>query len=135
MRLQQYRKGFGVDTLEKARKFFLIYQSDIQEAKSATLSRKSQTPDLIPNLSWSHYIELIAVSRVEARQFYALEASKNNWNARELRRQIASFLFDRLLKSKDKETILKLAYQGQEINTPEDAIKEPLGVSRSSRTT
>lgn len=94
--------------------------------KSATLSRKSESIALIPNLSWSHYVELMSVSRPEARQFYALEASKNNWNVRELRRQISAFLFDRLLKSNNKEKILQLAYEGQEINTPEDAIKEPL---------
>jgi predicted nuclease of restriction endonuclease-like (RecB) superfamily len=64
---------------------------------------------VIPNLSWSHYVELIKVSRPEARQFYALEASKNNWNVRELRRQISSFLFDRLSKSKDKEALFQLA--------------------------
>jgi predicted nuclease of restriction endonuclease-like (RecB) superfamily len=81
---------------------------------------------VVPNLSWSHYVELIKVSRSEARQFYALEASKNNWNVRELRRQISSFLFDRLSKSKSKEALLQLAYKGHEINTPEDAIKEPL---------
>ena len=120
----KYKSGFGVDTLEQARKFFLVYQSDVQ--KSETASRKSDFSALIPNLSWSHYVELIKVTRSEARQFYALEASKNNWNVRELRRQISSFLFDRLLKSKNKEKILHLAYKGQEINTPEDAIKEPL---------
>lgn len=126
-RLQEkYKSGFSVDTLEKARKFYLIYQSDIEIEKSATPSRKSDVPLLIPNLSWSHYVELMAVSRPEARQFYALEASNNNWNVRELRRQISSFLYDRLLKSKNKETLLQLAYKGQEINTPEDAIKEPL---------
>jgi len=122
----KYKSGFSVDTLEKARKFYLIYQYDIDDQKSATVSRKSNLPPLTPNLSWSHYVELMSVSRPEARQFYALEASKNNWNVRELRRQISSFLFDRLLKSKNKEKVLNLAYKGQEINTPEDAIKEPL---------
>lgn len=90
------------------------------------MSRKSDLLPLTPNLSWSHYVELMSVSRHEARQFYALETSKNNWNVRELRRQISSFLFDRLLKSKNKEKVLQLACKGQEINTPEDAIKEPL---------
>jgi len=122
----KYKSGFSVDTLEKARKFFIIYQSNIEVKKSATVSRKLDTPPLIPNLSWSHYVELISVSRPEVRQFYALEASKNNWKVRELRRQISSFLFDRLLKSKDKEKLLQLAYKGHEISTPEDAIKEPL---------
>ena len=58
--------------------------------------------------------------------FYAFEASKNNWNVRELRRQISSFLYDRLSKSKNKKATLEMSLKGQEINTPQDAIKEPL---------
>lgn len=125
---EKYKNGFSVDILEKARKFFILYQEEDENSiqKSATLSRKSQPPKLVPNLSWSHYVELITVSRPEARKFYAHEASKNNWNVRELRRQISSFLFDRLAKSKDKQKVMQLAHKGQEINTPEDAIKDPL---------
>lgn len=66
------------------------------------------------------------MTRIEAVQFYALEASKNSWNVRELRRQISSFLFDRLSKSKNKTATLEMALKGQEIITPQDAIKEPL---------
>lgn len=126
-RLQRkYKSGFSVDTLEKARKFFILYQETEVTRKSATLSRKSKTANLIPNLAWSHYVELIKVNGLDARQFYAIEASKNNWNVRELRRQISSFLFNRLSKSKDKEKVLRLAYEGHEINTPEDTMKEPM---------
>lgn len=66
------------------------------------------------------------VHRPEARRFYEIEAEKNCWSGRELERQINSLLFDRLSKSKDKKGLIKLACKGQEINTPEDAIKEPL---------
>jgi len=123
-RLQaKYKNGFSVDTLEKSRKFYLSYPPEESSTKSATMSRILKK-DL--NLSWSHYVELVKITRTETRDFYAIEAHKNNWNVRELRRQIDSFLYDRILKSKDKNDILQMAYQGQEINTPEDAIKEPL---------
>lgn len=126
-RLQEkYKRGFSEDTLERARKFYLIYQEDKKFSISATALRKSDAPELIEHLSWSHYIELIGVSRVEARQFYALEASQNRWTVRELQRQINSFLYDRLLKEKNKEQVLRLACKGQEIIKPEDIIKEPL---------
>lgn len=129
-RLQQkYGRGFSVDLLEKARKFYLIYQltrDDSKLSKSATPSRKFDLPDFNENLSWSHYVELLSVKRDEARNFYALEASKNNWTVRELRRQIDSFLYDRLIKAKDKQGVLALACKGQEINNPQDAIKEPV---------
>jgi len=130
---KKYKNGFSVDTLEKARKFYLTYQPDpAQSQKSATMSRKSKEPKndnasfLQPDLSWSHYIELIKITRPEVRQFYALEANKNGWNIRELRRQIDSFLYDRLLKAKDKEAVLEMVHKGHEINTPEDTMKEPL---------
>lgn len=120
-----YNRGFSVDVLEKARKFFILYQENNITQKSATLSRKS-VPTFSPNLSWSHYVELIKISRSQARQFYELEASRNCWSVRELKRQVGSLLFDRLSKSKDKEGLLKLALKGQGLDKPEDAIKEPL---------
>ena len=124
-RLQkQYRKGFGVDTLEQARKFYLTYQ---EVKKSDAVRRKSAPPpDLSPNLSWTHYRSLIRVKRPEARQFYEIEAQKNHWSSRELERQIGSLLFDRLAKSRDKEGLMKLVHEGQEISNPADAIKEPI---------
>jgi len=122
----KYKRGFSVNVLEKARKFYLLYQGLTEHRKSPTLSGKLDAPDFTANLSWSHYVELITVKRDAARQFYALEASQNNWTVRELRRQMDSFLYDRLTKTKDKERILQLAHKGQEINQPEDAIKEPL---------
>lgn len=66
------------------------------------------------------------VDRLEARAFYEIEAFKSNWSARELERQIASLLFDRLAKSKDKKGLMKLTSLGQEIENAEDAIKDPL---------
>jgi predicted nuclease of restriction endonuclease-like (RecB) superfamily len=120
----QYKRGFSVDSLERMRSFFLTYSVDNEI--SATALRKLAMPTLTPNLSWSHYIELVKIDRPEVRRFYELEASKNYWNVRELKRQIATFLYDRLAKSKNKDEILALVHKGQEINLPEDAIKEPM---------
>ena len=90
------------------------------------MSRKLKTPDFSPSLSWSHYTELIKIDRPEARRFYEVETIENHWSVRELKRQVNSLLFDRLAKSKDKQRLLNLACKGQEINTPEEAIKDPL---------
>src|SRR5699024_10699440 len=59
------------------------------------------------------------------RKFYEIEAYKNNWSIRELKRQYDSALFTRLALNKNKQEILKLAGQGQIIENPEDAIKDP----------
>lgn len=55
-----------------------------------------------------------------------------------LERQIHSFLFARLLKSRDKNNVLKLATEGQAVKNPADALKDPyildfLGLPDSKR--
>ncbi|MEJ0057678.1 MAG: PDDEXK nuclease domain-containing protein [Bacteroidota bacterium] len=54
-----------------------------------------------------------------------MEAAKNNWSLRELKRQYDSALYLRLALSTDKEGIKSLATMGQTIESPKDAIKDP----------
>jgi predicted nuclease of restriction endonuclease-like (RecB) superfamily len=112
---------------------------EIIEPIRHTVRGESWSPGLLhPNLSWSHYRQLLKVDRSETRAFYEIEAIKNNWSARELERQINSLLFERLAKSKDKAGLLKLATKGQEIATSADVFKDPvviefLGLPESPR--
>ena len=76
-------------------------------------------------LSWTHYRTLLKVERPNARSFYEIEAIQNGWSARQLERQIASLLFDRLNKSQDKDGTKALANEGQQVAKPIDAIKDP----------
>lgn len=78
------------------------------------------------SLSRTHYRTLIRVSSLPARAFYEIEAIQQNWNARELERQINSLLFERLAKSRDKKGVMKLATQGQQVQTPADVFKDPI---------
>ena len=121
---KQYGKGFSVDVLERTRNFYLIYHVDNPHPNSATVSRKFHPYN--PALSWSHYVELIRIPRDEARCFYQVEAVKNRWSVRELKRQVGSLLYDRISKSKDTDALTQLASEGQEIIKPRDAIKDPL---------
>jgi predicted nuclease of restriction endonuclease-like (RecB) superfamily len=80
------------------------------------------------HLSWSHYCELLGVSDIDARGFYEKECLNARWSVRELRRQIDSALFQRLLLSygtPNKKKVLELAQKGQIIEKPEDVIKDP----------
>ena len=64
----EFGKGFSVDTLENARKFYLSYHDRISEAvfrkfvdgKSDTLFRISDDPAPF-TLSWSHYLQLMRI--------------------------------------------------------------------------
>ncbi|MDL1976077.1 MAG: DUF1016 N-terminal domain-containing protein, partial [Deltaproteobacteria bacterium] len=78
-----------------------------------------------PNLGWSHYRALMNVEHQNERLFYEIEAEAEGWEVKHLERQIHTFLFARILKSRDKRTVLELACQGQRINTPADTIKNP----------
>ena len=77
-------------------------------------------------LGWSHYVSLLTIDNPEERRFYELEASGNGWSVRELERQIASSLYERLALSRDKEEVRRLASEGQVIEKASDLIKNPL---------
>lgn len=79
-------------------------------------------------LSWTHYCELLYISDDDKRSFYEKEAINANWSVRELKRQISSSLFERLLLSNgetNKKKVLELALKGNEIAKPEDIVKDP----------
>jgi predicted nuclease of restriction endonuclease-like (RecB) superfamily len=61
------------------------------------------TNALRSQFSWTHYRLLIRIDNEDKREYYEFEASKNNWIARQLERQINSHLYERLLLSNDGE--------------------------------
>jgi len=77
-------------------------------------------------LGWSHYIALLSIGNPDERRFYEIEAVAGNWGVRELERQIASSLYERLALSRDKDEVRKLADQGLVVEKAADLIKNPL---------
>ena len=61
-------------------------------------------------------------STISIRNFYEIEASDQEWNLNELKRQFNSGLYERLALSRDKEGIRQLAQQGQIISQPKDLL-------------
>lgn len=114
----EFGKGFSVTNLKQMRQFYTIYTKYLVSEKGQTLSDEFK-------LSWSHYLKLMRIDDELERKFYEIETLKNNWSLRELDRQYNSALFTRLSLSKDKKEILKLAEQGQVLEKPQDAIKDP----------
>ena len=111
---KEFGKGFSETNLEQMRKFFKVY------GIPQTLSEEFQF-----NLSWSHYLILMRIEDINARNFYEIEAFENNWSLRELKRQVNSSLYERLVLSKDKEKVKELAVKGQIIEKAQDIIKDP----------
>lgn len=105
--------GFSVSNLFNMRRFYLKYP------KFQTVSGK---------LSWSHYCELLSIENDDERSFYEKECINSNWSVRELKRQLDTSLFERLLLSEGKENkkkVYELSKEGQTLNKAEDILKEP----------
>lgn len=110
---EEFGRGFSRSNLQNMRAFYLNYE------KCQTLSGK---------LSWSHYCELLCISDKDKRSFYEKEAENAGWSIRELKRQISTSLYERLLLSDgkgNKETVLALSQKGIEMAKPRDIIKDP----------
>lgn len=109
----KFGTGFSLSGLYNMRLFYIRY--------------KNFQP-LAGNLSWSHYCYLIYIEDDDERKFYEKECINSKWSKRELKRQIDSSLFQRLLLSNgkaNKQKVLELSKKGQTINSPTDILKEP----------
>ena len=84
--------GFSISNLQFMRRLFLSYPNQ------QTLSVK---------LSWSHYCELLTISDDNKRSFYEKECVASKWSVRELKRQLDSSLYERLLLSLEAKRIRK----------------------------
>jgi predicted nuclease of restriction endonuclease-like (RecB) superfamily len=121
----EFGKGFSERNLRNMRLFYLEYKNIWQ-----TVSAKS--------LSWSHYLFLIGIDNTAERSFYEIEAQKQRWSLREMRRQFNTALYERLALSTDKAGVAALAQHGQIIETPHDLVKDPyilefLGIDEQTR--
>lgn len=81
---------------------------------------------LYSQLSWSQYKLLIRIEDQDKRDFYIAEAVKNNWTVRQLERQIDSSLYERLLLSNDKESVLAVAKGDKQPSDAREIIKDPM---------
>ena len=117
----EYGSGFSVRQLEQSRQFYRTYPI------ANTL--RSQ-------LNWSQYRRLIQIEDPDKREYYELESVNGGWTARETERQINSMLYERLLLSNDKESVLAVARKERIPESPMEVIKDPmvlefLGLERS----
>jgi predicted nuclease of restriction endonuclease-like (RecB) superfamily len=69
---------------------------------------------------------LIQIEDISKRTYYELEAVKNSWTGRELERQINSALYEQLLLSNDKETVLAIARNQKLPEHPHEIVKDPM---------
>ena len=132
-------RGYSRPNLNNMRKFYLMYpicqMSDKSGRQSIQTSGICQTSD---KLTWSHICELVTIDDQLEREFYERECISEGWTVDELHRQKESGLFMRLAVSKDKQGVLALAHEGQQVQVPEDVVKstytlEFLGIEDKKR--
>ena len=122
-----FGKGFSTTNLKQMRQFYLTYVND---QISQTLSDQFETLPTASTgrkffLSWSHYLKLMRIDNIDERHFYEIECVKNDWSLSELKRQYNSALYERIALSTDKDKVYRLAVEGQKVETPKDAVKDP----------
>lgn len=79
---REFGKGYSRESLNKMVIFYTLYK------------KCSALPN---NISWANICELIFVKNNKEREFYQYQCVYNNWSQRQLRRQIKSCLYQRVM--------------------------------------
>lgn len=82
----EFGNGFSYENLKKMRQFHRTYKDE----KGYTLCTQ---------LPWSHNRLIMRVADPKAREWYLLEAAREQWSVRQLERNINSFYYQRQLDS------------------------------------
>lgn len=106
----EFGKGFDESNLRYMRLFFKAFPI---------------CDTLRHELSWSHYRRLLSVDNEKARLWYMNEAADEVWSTRQLDRQISTLYYERLLSSKEKESVKEEAQKKLAQVTPLEFIRDP----------
>lgn len=109
----EFGKGFDASNLRYMRLFYQAFP--ICDA-------------LRHELSWTHYRTLLRVEDAAARDWYMNEACSQNWGTRALDRQIGTLYYERLLASRDRQSVRQEAAEkvaGAEA-LPREFVRDPV---------
>ena len=106
----EFGSGFGKRQLDYSKKFYLEFPI---------------VHTLYAQLNWSQYKWLLDIADKDKREYYILETINNCWTARQMKRQINSMLYERLLLSNDKESVLAMARKERAPEAPQEIVKDP----------
>lgn len=106
----EFGSGFDTTNLRKMRQFYLTFP------KRDALRRE---------LGWTHYRSLMRIESEVARLWYMNEAADQNWNTRDLDRQIGRLYYERLLTSQDRTAVEQEAQEKTE-RTPREFVRDPV---------
>ena len=105
-----FGKGFDESNLRYMRLFYRCFQN--RDA-------------VCHELTWSHYRRLISIEDEKARIWYMNEAADSVWSTRQMDRQISTLYYERLLASKEKESVVAEAEEKLKDVAPSQFIHDP----------
>lgn len=111
-----YGDGFSARNMARMVNFVVCFK-DLEAID--TLMRK---------LSWSHFVEIIAVNDPLAREFYAEMCRLESWSVRTLRSKIGSMLFERTALSRKPEKLIEYELENlrqDNLVTPDLVFRDP----------
>jgi len=118
-------KGFSASNIWRMRQFYETYNDDEKLAP------------LVREISWTQNLLIMSRAKTEeAREFYLLLCSRNNYTKRELERQIDSMLYERTIISDERNKLflnkntglraLRDSYVLEFLDVPESHIEKEL---------
>ena len=108
----EFGSGFSLANLKNFRQFYLTF---IVDEKGYTLCSQ---------LSWSHIRLIMRIDDANIRNYYLAESKAENWNVRQLQRNIQSHYYERLLSSQDKNNPTR-AIRAEQPAVATDFLKDP----------
>jgi predicted nuclease of restriction endonuclease-like (RecB) superfamily len=146
---REYGRGFSAPNLWDMKRFhgaFQILQPVARESRilspaageSMPVAKAPDSPAVTEDrllvdfskhfhLGWTHYRILLGIADARQRRFYFEQACTQRWSKRELQRQIAGALFERVALSSNTRALVKLEKKkgAPEIANYRDAFKDP----------
>ena len=105
----KFGRGFSRTNIYQMRQFYIAYPI---------------VQSLTGRLTWTHYGEILSIENIAERGFYEAQCAQENWSVRQLKRQIASGLYQRLAIPQSNENTVQLS-TGQHLQAAKDIIKDP----------
>jgi len=139
------QKGLSARNLKLFKQFYNTYPQIVQtlsalselpietvQTVSASLrieekntSKIAHILNLIENLSFSHFVELLKIEDAYKREFYELQVIQSALSVRELKRQIDSLTYERIAAAQDKSKVLDTIQQSDSKKTTSNILKSP----------
>ena len=113
--IKEFGKGFSTTALKNMRIFYTVYKDTIGQSAA----------DEFFGLSWTHYCELIKIKDMAKRRYFERYALTEGLSVRDLKRQMNSLHYERLLMSKDKKALIEYERKGNIPAKSEELIKDP----------